>query len=184
VSPLAQPPHELELVIHFVNTLDVESGTDELASAAAVAEWLRERQLLADDAPAPGEQEREQAIRLREALRTLMLAHNGAEAATGDALALLERTAREGRLGVRFNADGSVDLTPEADGFAAALARLLAPVARGIDDGSWRRVKACRAEDCRWAFYDRSRNRSGVWCEMAVCGNRTKVRAYRERSRD
>jgi predicted RNA-binding Zn ribbon-like protein len=51
-----------------------------------------------------------------------------------------------------------------------------------MSDGTWARVKACRAEDCRWAFYDFSRNRSGTWCDMAVCGNRAKVRAYRART--
>ena len=42
-------------------------------------------------------------------------------------------------------------------------------------------VKACQADDCHWAFYDSSRNRSGRWCDMAVCGNREKVRAYRSK---
>ena len=42
-------------------------------------------------------------------------------------------------------------------------------------------VKACPADDCRWAFYDRSRNRSGTWCDMSDCGNRAKARAYRKR---
>ena len=48
-------------------------------------------------------------------------------------------------------------------------------------DGTWPRLKACRREICHWLFYDHSRNRSGIWCSMAVCGNRTKTRAYRER---
>ena len=39
------------------------------------------------------------------------------------------------------------------------------------------------AEDCRWAFYDESRNRSATWCDMKVCGNRAKVRGFRERTR-
>jgi len=64
---------------------------------------------------------------------------------------------------------------------AGAMALLLVPVANSIGDGSRQRVKACRAPDCHWAFYDRSRNHSGVWCKMAVCGNRTKVRTYRAR---
>ena len=46
-------------------------------------------------------------------------------------------------------------------------------------DGTWRRLKACREDTCQWAFYDRSKNRSGTWCSMAVCGNRAKARAYR-----
>ncbi len=48
-------------------------------------------------------------------------------------------------------------------------------------DGTWSRLKACR--QCEWAFYDWSKNRSGRWCAMSVCGNRTKVRAYRARRR-
>ena len=47
--------------------------------------------------------------------------------------------------------------------------------------GAWRRLKACPADDCQWAFYDRSRNRSRTWCKMDVCGNRSKVRTFRER---
>ena len=109
-----------------------------------------------------------------------MLANNGGTPAS-EAGTELERVARRGRLGVHFTAGGAVDVRPGAEGIDGALAQLLAPVARAIGGGSWQRVKACRAEDCHWAFYDRSRNRSGVWCDMAVCGNRTKVRAYRRR---
>jgi predicted RNA-binding Zn ribbon-like protein len=50
-------------------------------------------------------------------------------------------------------------------------------------DGTWDRMKACRADDCEWAFYDSSRNRSGTWCSMEVCGNRAKARAFRARHR-
>ena len=110
-----------------------------------------------------------------------MLAHNGAEP-DERAGRELERAARRGGLGVHFAGDGSVSLAAQGEGFDAAIARLLIPVAEAREDGAWRRVKACRAPDCQWAFFDRSRNRSGVWCDMAVCGNRTKVRAYRERA--
>jgi predicted RNA-binding Zn ribbon-like protein len=51
-------------------------------------------------------------------------------------------------------------------------------------DGTWDRLKACAADDCHWAFYDHTRNRSGRWCSMAVCGNRAKVERFRERARD
>jgi predicted RNA-binding Zn ribbon-like protein len=168
-------------VIHFVNTLDLESDTDELATAHGLAAWLGQRELLPPGSPEPSAVDHEQAIALREALRSLMLANNGA-ASDERAVELLERTARRGELGVHFSPPGSVSLTPGSSGFAGAMARLLVPVAQAFADGSWRRVKACRADDCQWAFYDRSRNRSGVWCEMAVCGNRTKVRAYRDRA--
>jgi predicted RNA-binding Zn ribbon-like protein len=167
-------------VIDFVNTLDREEQTDALSSTDALAHWLAHARLLAPDATPPTEAEHQQALRLREALRALMLVNNGGEA-DQQAGSELERTARRGELGVHFTAEGSASLAPRAEGFAGAMARLLIPVAEALGDDSWQRVKACRAEDCHWAFYDRSRNRSGVWCEMAVCGNRTKVRAYRER---
>jgi predicted RNA-binding Zn ribbon-like protein len=50
-----------------------------------------------------------------------------------------------------------------------------------MGDGTWRRLKACSAETCQWAFYDGSRNRSGVWCTMQTCGNRAKARSFRQR---
>jgi predicted RNA-binding Zn ribbon-like protein len=50
-------------------------------------------------------------------------------------------------------------------------------------EGTWERLKVCPAHDCLWAFYDSSRNRSGHWCSMKVCGNRAKARSYRERHR-
>jgi predicted RNA-binding Zn ribbon-like protein len=176
-----QPPNDLELVIDFVNTLDPDDGVDQLASADGLAAWLTAQRLHQPAETEPiREADRQQAIRLREALRTLMLANNGATPDQG-ATYELERVARSGQLSVHFPADGSALLAPRAEDFAGTLAKVLVPVAEALRDGSWQRVKACRADDCRWGFYDNSRNRSGVWCDMAVCGNRTKVRAYRRR---
>jgi predicted RNA-binding Zn ribbon-like protein len=178
----AAPPNQLDLVIDFVNTLDIEEGTDELATPEGLTRWLAARGALdASHAGEASDTDRQQAIALREALRELMLANNGG-AREDEAGQELELVARRGGLGVHFDASGSTSIGPDADGFAAALALLLVPVAHAVSDGSWQRVKACRSAACHWAFYDRSRNRSGVWCEMAVCGNRTKVRAYRQRA--
>ena len=174
----AQPPHDLELVIDFVNTHDLEEQTDELSTPAGLTAWLRERGLLSDDAPAVQPAQRVRAIELREALRAVLAEHNGGDRET-DAIAELERTAERGQLSVRFARDGSIRIEPRAGGFAGVLASLLVPIGEAVADGTWERVKACRADDCRWAFYDTSRNRSGRWCDMAVCGNRSKVRAYR-----
>jgi len=54
-------------------------------------------------------------------------------------------------------------------------------VAVSVATGDWKRLKLCAAPDCRWAFYDTSRNGRGRWCDMEVCGNRHKTRTYRER---
>jgi predicted RNA-binding Zn ribbon-like protein len=168
-------------VIDFVNTLDVDEGTDALATEDGLRAWLAEKRLLSPATTPVRHADREHALRLRAALREMMLANNG-EAPDGSAGRELQRVARRGDLRVDFTPGGSVGLAPGASGVAGALAGLLIPVAQALGDGSWQRVKACRSADCQWAFYDRSRNRSGVWCEMAVCGNRTKVRTYRERA--
>ncbi len=164
-------------MIDFVNTFDAETGIDEIATRKGLADWLAGRQLGADPTQQLSALEVEQAARLRAALRAAMLAHNGGN--PGEAAAELELTARRGQLSVCFGTTGAVSFEPRAAGFAGALAWLLVPVATAAADGTWERVKACHAEDCRWAFYDHSRNRAGRWCDMAVCGNRTKVRAYR-----
>ena len=59
----------------------------------------------------------------------------------------------------------------------------MAIVAAAVEHGRWARLKACPREECEWAFYDRSKNRSGRWCQMEVCGNIEKARAFRRRRR-
>jgi predicted RNA-binding Zn ribbon-like protein len=68
-------------------------------------------------------------------------------------------------------------------GATGYLGDVLAAVGRTVAAGTWERLKICANDECRWAFYDRSKNRAGRWCTMAVCGNRTKTRVYRERHR-
>jgi predicted RNA-binding Zn ribbon-like protein len=171
-------PHRLDLVMDFVNTADEDSG-ELLHGPEDLARWLRRRELIAggEDVSAA---DYARALELREALRSTMLANNGGPE-DETAGALLEKAARRGELSVRFR-DGTSLLEPCAGGLDGALAAMLAPVAEAMSDGTWARVKACRADDCQWAFYDFSRNRSGTWCDMAVCGNRAKVRAYRSRA--
>jgi predicted RNA-binding Zn ribbon-like protein len=180
VSTETSPPHNLQLVIDFVNTLDVEEGVDRTETPAQLAEWLRAKGLRPAGAPALGAGEHRQAIELREALREVMRGHTDREEAI-DAGSDLEAVAERGELGVCFDPAGKIEIQPRAGGYAGVLARLLVPVAHASMDGTWQRVKACDADDCQWAFYDSSRNRSGRWCDMAVCGNRTKVRTYRSK---
>jgi predicted RNA-binding Zn ribbon-like protein len=44
-------------------------------------------------------------------------------------------------------------------------------------------MKACPGDACNYAFYDHTRNNSRMWCSMARCGSRAKMRAYRTRRR-
>ena len=60
---------------------------------------------------------------------------------------------------------------------------MLAAVFEADAAGTWRRLRACANPACGWAFYDRSRNGSSRWCDMAICGNRAKQRALQVRRR-
>jgi predicted RNA-binding Zn ribbon-like protein len=153
-------PEPLRQVQQFINSVDVEHDIDWLP------EWLEERGLA-------GALERARA--LRETMRALALANNGAaigrpalDVVNAAAARLPLELAEDGRLGVGAGEDA-------LDGIVAiALGAML--------DGSWPRLKACR--NCCWSFYDYSPNGSATWCSMQLCGNRKKTRAYRRRRRD
>jgi predicted RNA-binding Zn ribbon-like protein len=174
-------PGDLDLVRAFVNTWDGEDDVERLPGPRELRDWLAERGLLPAGARVTAAEHRH-AIQVREALRALLLANAGLDL-DPSAGPVLDAAALRAQLGVRFDAHGHVRAVPEASGVAGALGRLLQIVAAAQDAGTWPRLKACLADDCQWAFYDRSRNRSAVWCDMRVCGNRQKVRSYRERHR-
>ena len=96
-------------------------------------------------------------------------------------MSTLDAAARRARVQLRFREEAGTVLEPDAGGVDGALGRLLAIVHASIADGTWSRLKACREHTCEWAFYDHTKNRSGAWCNMGVCGNRAKARAFRER---
>src|SRR5262245_54084491 len=176
----AQPaPGELELVRGFVNTYDAEVDREELDSADALAEWLRGNGLLAsDEAARPADLQA--AIELREALRSLLLSNHG-EPTDPAAIERLHRAAKAADLRVQVRPDSTSTTRSGEGGLAGAHGTILAVVHAAMADGTWERLKVCPADDCLWAFYDRSRNRSRRWCDMEICGNRAKVRSYRER---
>lgn len=167
----------MERLIAFVNSRDVEAQTDALGTRADFAAWLQEQGLLAQG-ESVSEADVDAALRLREALRTALLAHHDpAPAADGDAaLATVP-------LRLTIRGDGTIVLMAEGDQ-TPGLARLVAPIPAAVADGSWARLKICPDDACLWAFYDQSRNRSRRWCSMEVCGNREKTRAFRERQRE
>jgi predicted RNA-binding Zn ribbon-like protein len=172
-------PDELDHIRQFVNTFDLESLEDTIAEPESAAAWLTERAMLPEGESLTQADVR-QAQSMREALRKLLLAHNGAplDRAAVDAV---NSAAKSAELVVRFDADGQAALVPVRPGIDGALGRLIAIMYRSMAEGTWERLKACPEDRCEWAFYDWSKNRSGTWCDMAVCGNRAKARAYRER---
>lgn len=172
-------PGELELVRTFINTGDLLRETETLASPAQLGAWLAERGLIDRDAAIP-EEGLIRARAVREALRCLIEA-NGSVPCGPEALETLREAAARAPLQVRFDEPGkAARLEPLDRGVDGALARLLAIVHGAMHVGDWSRIKACRDRQCRWAFFDHSKNRSGAWCDMASCGNRNKARRRRQ----
>jgi predicted RNA-binding Zn ribbon-like protein len=167
-----------ELVIDFVNTAGFGPDREDLPTPEALVAWFEERGL--EPGPRASQAEYEDALRVREALRDLLSAHNEVPVDVESATAVLDRAAREADLSVRFVIGGS-QIEPAVAGVSRALGEILCDVSELMVDGTWERVKACRADDCRYAFVDTSKNRSRAWCSMQSCGNRAKVAAYRER---
>jgi predicted RNA-binding Zn ribbon-like protein len=166
-----------------VNTKDILDGGESLGTPAELDRWLVEHELLRGEggARASGGDLR-RAVELREALRLLLVGNTGLEVDSSTAFAVLDGVASRGRVGLCFE-DCNGALVPAAHGVDGALGRIAIGVHEAISDGSWPRLKACRASDCEWAFIDHAKNHSRSWCSMRVCGNREKARAFRERQR-
>jgi predicted RNA-binding Zn ribbon-like protein len=166
------PAGDLDLILDFLNTVDLATGADILDDPEAWQSWIDWRGL----ASAAVEELRP----ARDALRaSIDIERPGREAAgigthPGAPAGLLVRGVR-----VRFG-PGTAAPALVGDDVLGAVA---AAAARLAIRGEWPRIKLCPAEDCREAFYDRSRNKSRTWCDMASCGNREKSRQFRRRAR-
>lgn len=143
-----------DLLVDFLNTYDVEDDVDAIDDAAGFAAWAEARGVEAGDAA--------ETKRVRDALRSVV---------DGEA-ADLPSVELETICGER-----SVWLTARTAAQAAVASSLVLSI-----QGKLERVKLCGADDCRWAFYDKSRNGSRTWCSMGVCGNRQKARTYRSKA--
>jgi predicted RNA-binding Zn ribbon-like protein len=172
-------PGQLELVQTFLNTLDLESGRDDLADPASAKSWLAQHRLTSPGA----EYDDDDLRRLTEVRRGLqeLVSANGGTDMPRRAVTTLNEAARRVRLGVRLHPVDGYRLVAEGVGVDRPIGELLMSVTAAMTAGTWNRLKVCANDGCQRAFYDSSRNRSGRWCSMTTCGNRMKGRAYRQR---
>lgn len=172
-------PGDLAFVQGFVNALDVETKRDYLSDKQKLKSWLVFHGFI-DSSVRVSEKDRELMISFREALRNLMLANNG-EPFEADAVKQLNEMAANVGIVAEFRDNFEADLRPSGRGIKRVIGEMILIVIKAMSDGSWRRLKACRDSECLWAFYDSSKNQSGRWCSMSVCGSRSKAREYRKR---
>lgn len=176
------PPPELAVVQDFLNSRDLASGRDDFATAERMQRWLLGHRLIAPQADFD-ETDRRHLVEVREALAALVLSTTQDQGSTRRWVTILNEAARRVRLGLRLHPDDGYRLMADGMGIDRPVGDLLVRVMGAMAAGSWPRLKVCANSECRRAFYDASRNRSARWCSMAVCGNRMKGRAYRQRAR-
>ncbi|MEV7674512.1 CGNR zinc finger domain-containing protein [Streptomyces sp. NPDC000963] len=176
---MLEPPAPAVLVEAFANTVDVEEGSDEIATPAGLADWLEGRGLLDVPGTVPDGIHRDY-LALRAGLREELGVHVG-DAPDPALLAEADRVLAAHP--VRITAHGvltpSAGLPPQRE----PLARIAIAWSELVATGDAARLKRCAEHTCGWAFWDVSKNRSRRWCSMRVCGNRNKSRAYASRQR-
>ena len=169
-------PAPLDLVQRFVNSYDHLSARGIAESPEALDRWIEAHGLPVG--PPSTRRDLRRAHEVRETLRAVLKTNNGAPLEASLVEGLNAQT-EPVRLGFRLDPSGEPSIVPRATGPSGTIARVLAACAEAADRGDWGRLKACL--ECGWVFYDRSKNRSGTWCTMSICGSRSKMRAYRRR---
>ncbi|MGW9304452.1 CGNR zinc finger domain-containing protein [Streptomyces cyaneofuscatus] len=169
-------PAELEPVEVFCNTATLLHGEDDLARPETAGGWLRAHGYPEAVSPA----ELAALAEAREIVRAFLV-----ERSSPEALDALNRLIRSVAGAPVVRPDGTFALRPVGgDEPAAGIVRtvLEALLRDGLTGRHATRLKACAAPECRWVFYDRAPSANGLWCDMAVCGARHKMRAYRART--
>ena len=170
-------PAAVAVVRDFVNTTDLETGADDLGTAAALGRHLHSAGLCTS-VPRTASEDLQEAHALRTGLRrALELNHVAGSAELPQLRAALRRLA----IGLDWGPTGT-ELRATAGGARGGLARIGLAAHRCVADGTWTRLKVCAFDECGWAYFDHSKNRSRNWCEYG-CGNKVKTRTYRARRR-
>ncbi len=171
-------PGELELVRRFLSLHDhaANDGTTLEPGRSAIAWWLRSTELIGEDVVI-SDADVAWTVAIRDALVDKVRQNMGAAPGV-DTDRRLNAAAAETGLRPQFD---EPRLIPTVDGVRGAIGRLLGIAFMAELDGSWHRFRLCADPTCTTVFYDRSKNHSAKWCSMQTCGNRNKVRAFRER---
>jgi predicted RNA-binding Zn ribbon-like protein len=175
-------PEPLRRVQGLINTIDRESGQDRLTEVGDARPWLEANGLLTSAHPLTAD-DLDVLVGVREGLRALVIHNTGGPTPDPAATAPLRALADEVPVRAALDGDGRVLVGPVGDSVRARLLGLLLVVEAAQRDGTWLHLKACANDDCQWAFYDRSRNHGGTWCDMSTCGNKLKNRDFRARRR-
>jgi predicted RNA-binding Zn ribbon-like protein len=186
------------LGLDFLNSVatPVDTPIDWLDSGDGFLEWLAQAKLVPADvlnalkaSAMPGELDKvaDQARALREWFRGFVRKHAGRPKALHELDPL-------NRLLAHDEAFSQISRRHYSDGHRLELRRmrrwrspesLLLPIgealAKFVCEEDFADLKACEGHGCTLVFADRTRRRGRRWCSMAICGNRAKQAAHRNR---
>ena len=173
-------PGGLGLVHDFLNTIGVATyGPDLLEDTALARDWIDGAMrnwsaLRSVDAQPPALDDADLA-KLR-ALRTT-IAKLVAGETPDDSVRLVSGS-------FALSDTGEVRLEPVGSGWRWLASALWGEILLSQQHDTWKRIKTCHNHRCGSVFYDRSKNNSGVWCNVKTCGNAANLRASRARRRE
>ena len=191
------------LGLDFLNSIatPVDKPIDWLDRGDGFVAWLAQADLVPPQAlnalvkqATPGELDKvaDQARSLREWFRGFVRKHMGRPLTPKpmgeleSLKALLERDEMFIRIALGPGGDGD-RLELQTMRLWRSPESLLLPIgeamARCVCDEDFAHIRACEGYVCTLIFADRSRKRGRRWCRMAVCGNRAKQAAHRDRLR-
>ena len=176
---LVMAPGGAALVQDFLNTDAIGDCEDLLSDPVSARQW-------ADDAvqawsASRGEELQPPALSTADLSELRVLRSQIATLLSGH----VEGSAEVGGVSTSFGLSetGQVRLEPMGDGWQWLASALWGETLLCQSTDTWRRLKRCRNSDCQSTFYDRSKNNSGVWHNVKVCGNAANLRASRARRR-
>ncbi|MFH9826639.1 CGNR zinc finger domain-containing protein [Streptomyces bobili] len=183
-------PHGLALVHDLLNTISAGRPRaadllDSLADAQAWVDqalgcWAQEAAQAAAEVHLT-ESDLEELRGLRAELRRLLASPHG-DGPRGDGNEVVPAV-HVAAAALRVDRNGRVVLEPRGQGWRYVAALVLLEMFQAQQADTWRRLKICRNTRCATAFFDRSRNNSGVWHSTKICGNPENLRAHRARQR-
>lgn len=182
-------PAGLALVQDLVNTHAVErDGADLLAGHATAQQWLQEasRQWAYDRGLEPAdltlpETDLEALRNLRASVQELLSIPPDRRPAgpAGPPSAVTQRA----QVYLVTDELEQVAMIPVGTGASWLASAIWSEILLAQRTGTWSRLKLCREPGCLSAFYDASRNGSGVWHNVRSCGNIANLRASRTRKK-
>jgi len=186
------------VVLDFVNTVSSRGGNpdEHFNTYGDLRAWAEERGVLAKSEVATLERAARRdrqaarrilarALELREALyRIFRRRASGKTTATADLDCVnlfIAATYRNARLAIA-NDHLVFDTQPPSESLDRPLSLVVRAAVDLLTGDDATAIGTCADETCGWLFLDKTRNRTRRWCDMNECGNRNKVRRFRERT--